>query len=131
MCTEFPAMGAMLNDMACCEPCDMNREFCEHGLVERHRNGTAIARELLISPMGMAHFPGCPIRATIRTTAAGPSLTRHALGSAWNGEQLQAAGGACPAWWQGPDARTARTTAHGSSPLLTPSAAPSAVEGTT
>ena len=57
---NFPAMRAMLNDMAYCELCDMNREFCEHGLVERHRNATTIARELLISPMGMAHFPGCP-----------------------------------------------------------------------
>lgn len=51
-------MRAMLNDMARCEPCDMNREFCEHGLVERHRNGTAIARELLIFPDGHGPLPG-------------------------------------------------------------------------
>lgn len=105
-------MRAMLNDMACCEPCDMNREFCEHGLVERHRNGTAIARELLIFPDGHGPLPGLPHKGD------DPDYSRWAeldAPRAWqrlgNGEQLQAAGGACPAWWQGPDARTARTTA--------------------
>ena len=35
----------MLNGMAYCELCDMDREFCEHRLLERRRNAIAIARE--------------------------------------------------------------------------------------
>lgn len=44
-----------MNDMTCREP---YVEFWGRGLVERHRNVTAIADELLISSNGMAHFPG-------------------------------------------------------------------------
>ena len=44
--------------MAFCELCDMDREFCEHGLAERRTYAVAITRHLLISPNGMAHFPG-------------------------------------------------------------------------
>jgi hypothetical protein len=59
---ERPSLPArvIMYDMAYCELCDMDREFCEHGLTERRRNAPTIARELLISPNGTAHFPGCP-----------------------------------------------------------------------
>jgi len=37
----------------------MDRDSCEHGLVEKHRNVAAIAGRLLISPNGIVHFPDC------------------------------------------------------------------------
>jgi hypothetical protein len=40
--------------------CEMDREFCGHGLAERRKAATVVAGELLISPNGVAHFPGCP-----------------------------------------------------------------------
>jgi hypothetical protein len=98
----------MLNGMAYCELCDMDREFCEHGLLERRRNAITIARELLISPNGMAHFPGCPHKgddpdysrwATLDTPRAW-----ERLGTASN---CQPPAVRVPAWWSGPDARTA------------------------
>jgi hypothetical protein len=38
----------------------MDRQFCEHRLAERRGCAAAIVAKLLISPNGMAHFPGCP-----------------------------------------------------------------------
>ena len=61
----------------------MDREFYEHGLAERRRNAAATATGLLVSPNGIAHFAGCPHKGIIRTTAGGPSLTRHAPGNVW------------------------------------------------
>jgi hypothetical protein len=49
-----------MNGMACCDLCEMDREFCEHGLVERRRNAAAAAGGLSISPNGIARFAGCP-----------------------------------------------------------------------
>lgn len=59
--------------MAYCDLCEMNRDYCEHGLQDR-RAVMAAADELLISPNGMGHFPGCPHKGDDRTTADGPSL---------------------------------------------------------
>ena len=80
--------------MAYCDLCEMNREFCEHGLAEQRRAVTAVAGELLISPNGMAHFPGCPHK------GGDPDYSRWAkldTPRAWerlgNGEPLQATGG--------------------------------------
>jgi hypothetical protein len=46
--------------MAYCDLCDMDREFCAHGLADRRRNVVVSVSKLLISPNGIAHFPGCP-----------------------------------------------------------------------
>ena len=48
-----------MNDMAYCDLCDLDRDFCEHGMTETRRNAAAAADGLLISPTGIAHFPGC------------------------------------------------------------------------
>ena len=80
--------------MAFCELCDMDREFCEHGLVERRTHAAAIARQLLISPNGMAHVPGCPHKGDDRDYSQWAELD---MPRAWerlgNGEQLEATGG--------------------------------------
>jgi len=52
--------SVIMRCMAYCDLCDMNREFCEHGLADRRRNVVASVSKLLISPNGIAHFPGCP-----------------------------------------------------------------------
>lgn len=83
--------------MAYCELCEMDREFCGHGLAERRRAATVVAGELLISPNGVAHFLGCPHKGD------DPDYSRWAklnMPRAWerlgNGEQLQATGGERP-----------------------------------
>lgn len=43
-----------------CEFCDMSRESCPHGRAEQHAATAASTGLLLVSPRGMAHFPGCP-----------------------------------------------------------------------
>ncbi len=87
----------MLNGMAYRELCGMDREFCEHGLLERRRNAIAIARELLISPNGMAHFPGCPHKGDDPDYSRWATLdTPRAWERLGNSEQLPATGGACP-----------------------------------
>jgi len=83
--------------MAYCELCDMDREFCEHGLAERRRNSIATIRELLISPSGMAHFPGCPHKGDDPDYRRWASLeTPRAWERLGNGEQLEATGGEFP-----------------------------------
>lgn len=59
---ERPSLSTrvIMYDMAYRELCDMDREFCEHGLTERRRNAATIVGELLISPSGTAHIPECP-----------------------------------------------------------------------
>jgi hypothetical protein len=83
--------------MAYCELCEMNREYCEHGLQDRLRADIAAADQLLISPNGMAHFPGCPHKGD------DPDYSRWAkldMARAWqrlgNGERLQATSGEQP-----------------------------------
>jgi len=80
--------------MAYCELCEMDRESCPHGLAERRTAAAAAAGRLLISPSGMAHFPGCPHKGD------DPDYSRWAkldAPRAWerlgNGEHLQATGG--------------------------------------
>ena len=83
--------------MAYCELCEMDREFCEHGLTERRRDAAATAGELLISPNGMAHFPECPYKGAdpdySRWTRLDPPRARERPG---NGARLQATGGERP-----------------------------------
>jgi len=85
-----------MNDMAYCELCDMDRKFCEHGLADRRRSAATIVRELLISPNGMAHFPGCPHKGDDPDYSHWASIdTPGAWGRLGNGEQLAANGGSC------------------------------------
>ena len=88
---------AIINDMAYCDLCEMDRGFCEHGLTERRRNAAAIADGLLISPNGIVHIPGCHHKGD------DPDYSRWAMldtPRAWerlgNGEQLPATGGQSP-----------------------------------
>lgn len=83
--------------MAYCELCEMEREFCVHGMGDRRETAMAVAVELLISPNGMAHFPGCPHKGDH------PDYSRWAelnVPGAWqllgNGEHLPATGGKNP-----------------------------------
>lgn len=86
-----------MKDMAYCELCEMNREFCEHGLAERRRSAATTARELLISPNGMAHFPGCPHKGDDPDYSHWAEfLTPRAWERLGNCEKLQATGGGRP-----------------------------------
>jgi hypothetical protein len=87
----------MISGVPYCDLCDLDREFCEHGLADRRVNAATSSRELLVSPSGMAHFPGCPHKGD------DPDYSRWAVLDAprgWerlgNGEQLVSAGGARP-----------------------------------
>jgi hypothetical protein len=90
----FLPVRVIMNDMAYCDLCEMEREFCEHGLVEKRRNAAARAGGLLISPNGIAHFSGCPHKGDDRDYSRWAELN---VSRAWerlgNGEQLQATGG--------------------------------------
>jgi hypothetical protein len=48
-----------MDNVAFCDLCEMDRDYCEHGLAERRRTASASAATLLISPRNIAHFPGC------------------------------------------------------------------------
>jgi hypothetical protein len=81
-------------DMAYCELCDIDRDFCEHGLAERRTNAATLSRELLVSPKGMVHFPGCPHKGDDPDYSRWASLdTPRAWERLGNDEQLQATGG--------------------------------------
>ena len=83
-----------MNDMAHCELCDMDVRFCSHGLTERRASSAAVAGRLLISPKGMAHFPGCPHKGDDADYSRWATLD---MAQAWqrlgNGEGLKADGG--------------------------------------
>ena len=87
----------IMGDVANCNLCDMNRDYCEHGLTERRRAAAASAGRLLISPNSVAHFPRCPHKGD------DPDYRRWAdldAPRAWerlgNGEELRATGGQSP-----------------------------------
>jgi hypothetical protein len=87
----------IMHSMAYCELCEMDRESCEHGLMERRRAATAVAGELLISPNGVAHFPGCPHKGDDPDYRLWATLdTPRAWQRLGNGEQVQATGGERP-----------------------------------
>jgi hypothetical protein len=74
----------------------MDREFCEHGLMDRRGSAVTNVRELLISPAGMAHFPGCPHKGNDPDYSHWASIdTPRAWERLGNGEQLAATGGIC------------------------------------
>jgi hypothetical protein len=75
--------------VAYCDLCEMDREFCEHGLAERRRDAAAIVAKLLISPNGIAHFPGCPHKGDHQDYRKWAELdTARAWERLSNGEQL-------------------------------------------
>ena len=85
-----------MNRMADRDLCEMDREFCEHGLVERRRNAAAAATGSLISPKGIAHFAGCPHKGDHQDYRRWAELSTPRAGNAGNGEQLRATGGRNP-----------------------------------
>jgi hypothetical protein len=89
--------SVIMRCMVYCDLCDMDREFCEHGLADRRRNVVASVSKLLISPNGTAHFPGCPHKDDHQDYRKWADLE---AARAWerlgNGEQLQATGGPSP-----------------------------------
>lgn len=87
----------IMNDMAYCDLCEMDREFCEHGLAERRRNAAATASGLLVSPNGIAHFAGCPHKGDHQDYSRWAELNaRRAWERLGNGERLRATGGPQP-----------------------------------
>jgi len=91
-CSRLPA-----NRRDYCERCEMDRAYCEHGLAGGRQAVSRSAVRLLISPRGMAHFPGCPHKGD------DPDFARWAevdVPGAWerlgNGEHIRATGGNRP-----------------------------------
>jgi hypothetical protein len=88
---------AIINDMAYCDLCEMDRGFCEHGLTERRRDAAAIVDGLLISPNGIVHFPGCHHKGDDPDYGRWARIdTPRAWERLGNGEQLPATGGQSP-----------------------------------
>jgi len=93
----FAKASAIMRCMAYCDLCDMDREFCEHGLADRRRTAGAGVTRLLISPNGIAHFPGCPHKGDHQDYHRWADLeTARAWERLGNGEQLPATGGSQP-----------------------------------
>lgn len=83
--------------MAFCERCEMDRACCEHGLAERRQAASSSAVSLLISPRGMAHFPGCPHKGDDPGYGHWAELdTPGAWTRLGNGEHIRATGGNRP-----------------------------------
>jgi hypothetical protein len=80
--------------MAICELCDLERDFCEHGLADRRESGAKQVRKLLISPTNTAHFPGCPHKDDPDFSQWGALDVENAWTRLGNGEHLAATGGA-------------------------------------
>lgn len=82
--------------MPICPLCDLELDWCEHGLNAAQKSRAASAT-LQVSPRGMAHFPGCPHKGDDDDFSLWAELDSP---SAWsrlgNGEQFPATGGARP-----------------------------------
>ena len=80
--------------MSICPLCEMELDWCEHGLKAAQKAHAASAT-LLISPRGMAHFVGCPHKGDDNDFNLWAELDTP---SAWfrlgNGEKLPATAGA-------------------------------------
>lgn len=80
-----------------CELCDLPRSQCPHGRAEASQARSIQARELLVSPAGLAHFPGCPHKGEDDDYSRWGVIN---LENVWtrigNGEQIQATGGENP-----------------------------------
>jgi hypothetical protein len=89
--------SAIMRCMAYCDRCDIDREFCEHGLADRRRNVVAGVSRLLVSPNGIAPFPGCPHKGDHQDYRRWADLeTARAWERLGNGEQMPATGGLSP-----------------------------------
>jgi hypothetical protein len=80
--------------MSTCPLCDLELDWCEHGLGAAQKERAALAT-LLVSPRGMAHFVGCPHKGDDDDFTLWAELDTP---SAWlrlaNGERLRATAGA-------------------------------------
>ena len=86
----------IMNGMAYRDLCEMEREFCEHGLV-KSAGTQPRAGGLLTSPNGIAHFSGCPHKGDDPgLQEVGGAYVPCAWKRLGNGEQLQATGGRSP-----------------------------------
>ena len=107
---------AIMECMAYCDRCDMERAYCEHGLAERRQAASSSAISLLlISPRGIAHFPGCPHKGDDPDYDNWAELNAP---GAWtrlgNGEHMHATGGPALTSSLGRGARTVLIRALGS-----------------
>lgn len=80
--------------MTYCELCDLDRDFCPHGLADRQTEKVHSVRVLRISPTGVAHFDQCPHKGDDPDYSRWGELDAP---DAWqrlgNGEALPATGG--------------------------------------
>ena len=86
-------------DVAICPLCDLELDWCVHGLQATQKERASSAM-LLISPRGMAHFAGCPHKGddddlTLWAKLEAP-VAWSRLGS---GEKIPATGGQPPELW--------------------------------
>jgi hypothetical protein len=103
---------AIMDNVAYCDRCEMDREYCEHGLAERRRTASASASNLRISPSNMAHFPACPHKGDDPDYSRWAELdTPRAWERLGNGEELRATDGRDLV--AKPDAGTVSTTVRG------------------
>jgi hypothetical protein len=86
-----------MDAMDYCDMCEMDRQYCEHGLAERQGASSAVVSELLIAPSGKAHFPGCPHKGDHPDYSRWATLeTPRACERLGNGENLGGTGGGRP-----------------------------------
>lgn len=82
--------------MPICPLCDLELDWCEHGLKEAQKTRAASAT-LQVSPRGIAHFFGCPHKGDDDDFSIWAELDAP---SSWsrlgNGEHLAATGGSRP-----------------------------------
>lgn len=87
----------MMDIMTYCDLCEMDLNYCEHGLAERRQSASVHSTILLISPSKMAHFPGCFHKGDDQDYSRWAELdTPQAWQRLGNGEQLPATGGNRP-----------------------------------
>lgn len=92
-----PYCCAIMEDVAYCDLCEMDRSYCVHGLGERRQTTSANASILLVSPRSVAHFPECPHKGDDRDYSRWAEInTPNAWQRLGNGEELQATGGSRP-----------------------------------
>lgn len=82
--------------MEYCDLCDLPLEHCPHGRPEAVKPPAEHIGEILVSPTGYAHLPGCPHKGDDDNDYSewGVIESRGAWTRLGNGEQIQATGGA-------------------------------------
>lgn len=80
-----------------CEICDLPLSQCPHGRPATAAKDLTRVRELMVSPNGLGHLPGCPHKGDDEDLSRwGEIDLEHAWSRLGNGEQIQATGGASP-----------------------------------